>query len=125
MPYIVPHVSSVVIQLRLTRSIQQCHSTIMNIPNHFFMLVSHSGEYMANGFTNAIRHQFAMIAKVIARRSQVFVSIRGRSCGVVNIRNMFLKFDRKAYSYCFRNIFVSIAIILIDVKAFGVIVRHS
>ena len=27
------------------------------------MLLSHSGEYMANGLTNAIRHQFAMIAK--------------------------------------------------------------
>ena len=26
------------------------------------MLVSHSGEYMANGLTNAICHQFAMIA---------------------------------------------------------------
>ena len=39
----------------------------------------------------------------------MFVSIRGRSCGVANIRNMFLKFARKAYSYCFRNIFVSIA----------------
>ena len=26
------------------------------------MLVSHSGEYMANGLTNAIRRQFAMIA---------------------------------------------------------------
>ena len=27
------------------------------------LLVSHCGEYMANGLTNAIRHQFAMIAK--------------------------------------------------------------
>ena len=27
------------------------------------MLLSHSGEYMANGLTNAIRHEFAMIAK--------------------------------------------------------------
>ena len=27
------------------------------------MLLSHSGEYMANELTNAIRHQFAMIAK--------------------------------------------------------------
>ena len=46
-----------------------------------------SGECMANGLTNAIRHQFAMI-----------VSIRGRSCGVANIRNRFLKFARKACS---------------------------
>ena len=35
---------------------------------------------MANGLTNAIRHQFAMIA----RHALVFVSIRGRSCGVAN-----------------------------------------
>ena len=69
------------------------------------MLVSHCGEYMANGLINAIRND----RKVIARHSQVFVSIRGRSCGVANIRNMFRKFARKAYSYCFRNISVSIA----------------
>ena len=35
---------------------------------------------MANGLMNAIRHQFAMIAI----HSLVFVSIRGRSCGVGN-----------------------------------------
>ena len=35
---------------------------------------------MANGLTNAIRHQFAMIA----RHSLVFLSIRGRSYGVAN-----------------------------------------
>ena len=40
--------------------------------------------------------------KVIARHSKMFVSIRGRSCGVANIRNRFLKFAREAYSYCFR-----------------------
>ena len=50
--------------------------------------------------------------KVIARHSLMFVSIRGRSCGVANIRNRFLKFARKAYSYCFRthrNIFLLMA----------------
>ena len=29
----------------------------------FVMLVSHCGEYMANGLTNAVRHEFVMIAK--------------------------------------------------------------
>ena len=46
-----------------------------------------SGECMANGLT-------------------------GRSGGVANIRNRFLKFARKAYSYCFRkhrNIFLLMA----------------
>ena len=38
----------------------------------------------------------------------MFVSIRGRSCGVANIRNRFLKFARKAYSIPI--VFVSIAI---------------
>ena len=40
------------------------------------------------------------------------LSIRGISCGVANIRNRFLKFARKAYSYCFRkhrNIFLLMA----------------
>ena len=50
--------------------------------------------------------------KVIARHSQMFVSTRGRSCGVANIRNRFLRVARKAYSYCFRkhrNIFLLMA----------------
>ena len=48
-----------------------------------------SGECMANGLTNAIRHQFVMIAK-LSPDIRMFVSIRGRSCGVANIRNRFL-----------------------------------
>ena len=39
------------------------------------MLVSHCGEYMANGLTNAIRHQFAMIAN----DRQTFVGVRKHS----------------------------------------------
>ena len=39
------------------------------------MLVSHCGEYMANGLTNAIRHQFAMIAN----DRQKFVAVRKHS----------------------------------------------
>ena len=39
------------------------------------MLLSHSGEYMANGFTNAIRHQFAMVKS----DRQTFVGVRKHS----------------------------------------------
>ena len=33
-----------------------------SIDNYFVMLLSHCGEYMANGLTNAVRHEFVMIA---------------------------------------------------------------
>ena len=36
------------------------------------MLVSHSGDYMANGLTNAVRHEFVMIAN----DRQTFVAVR-------------------------------------------------
>ena len=36
------------------------------------MLVSHCGEYMANGLTNAVRHEFVMIAN----DRQTFVAVR-------------------------------------------------
>ena len=39
------------------------------------MLVSHRGEYMANGLTNAIRHQFVMIAN----DRQTFEGVRKHS----------------------------------------------
>ena len=39
------------------------------------MLVSHCGEYMANGLTNAVRHEFVMIANY----RQTFVAIRKHS----------------------------------------------
>ena len=39
------------------------------------MLVSHCGEYMANGLTNAVRHEFAMIAN----DRQTFVAVRKHS----------------------------------------------
>ena len=44
------------------------------------MLVSHCGEYTANGLTNAVRHEFVMIAN----DRQTFVA-RGRVCGVSNV----------------------------------------
>ena len=40
-----------------------------------FMLLSHCGEYMANGLTNAVRHEFVMIAN----DRQTFVSVRKHS----------------------------------------------
>ena len=39
------------------------------------MLVSHSGEYMANGLTNAVRHEFVMTAN----DRQTFVAVRKHS----------------------------------------------
>ena len=39
------------------------------------MLLSHCGEYMANGLTNAVRHEFVMIAT----DRQTFVSVRKHS----------------------------------------------
>ena len=48
------------------------------------MLVSHCGEYMANGLTNAVRHEFVMIAN----DRQTFVAVRKHSrsfCGVSNV----------------------------------------
>ena len=48
---------------------------------------------LANGLTNAIRRQFAMIV----RNSQVFVGILGVFVSILGV-NMLLKFVRKAYS---------------------------
>ena len=48
------------------------------------MLVSHRGEYMANGLTNAVRHEFVMIAN----DRPTFVAVRKHSrsfCGVSNV----------------------------------------
>ena len=39
------------------------------------MLVSHCGEYMANGLTNAVRHEFI----IIANDRQTFVAVRKHS----------------------------------------------
>ena len=55
----------------------------------------------------------------------MFVRIRGRSRGVANIRNMFLKFARKAYYVVFVTFSQASQDILIDGKAFVVTVRHS
>ena len=39
------------------------------------MLLSHCGEYMANGLTNSVRHEFVMIAN----DRQTFVAVRKHS----------------------------------------------
>ena len=39
------------------------------------MLLSHCGEYMANGLTNTVRHEFVMIAN----DRQTFVAVRKHS----------------------------------------------
>ena len=41
----------------------------------YLMLVSHCGEYTANGLTNAVRHEFVMIAN----DRQTFVAVRMHS----------------------------------------------
>ena len=43
--------------------------------SHLLMLLSHCGEYMANGLTNAVRHEFVMIAN----DRQTFVAVRKHS----------------------------------------------
>ena len=58
------------------------------------------GEWVFEGNSPPIRDDNI----VLAIYSYVFVSLRGRSWCDANIRNMLLKFSRKAYSYCSRNI---------------------
>ena len=54
--------------------ITYAHSQYRTMPD-FVMLVSHCGEYMANGLTNAVRHEFVMIAN----DRQTFVAVRKHS----------------------------------------------
>ena len=56
----------------------------INIPIQFVMLVAQCGEYMANGLTNAVSHEFVMIVND-RQTFELFVSIRGRFCGVSNV----------------------------------------
>ena len=55
---------------------QSCDG-LMNPESYFHsvMLVSHCGEYVANGLTNAVRHEFVMIAN----DRQTFVAVRKHS----------------------------------------------
>ena len=48
---------------------------MVDVPINTLMLVSHCGEYMANGLTNAVRHEFVMIAN----DRQTFVAVRKHS----------------------------------------------
>ena len=43
--------------------------------DHALMVVSQCGEYMANGLTNAVRHEFVMMAN----DRQTFVAVRKHS----------------------------------------------
>ena len=52
-----------------------CMHAVVTIKHIHFMLVSHCGEYMANGLTNAVRHEFVMIAN----DRQTFVAVRKHS----------------------------------------------
>ena len=57
------------------------HSLAIHWPNQVMlsglshMIVSHCGEYMANGLTNAVHHEFVMIAN----DRQTFVAVRKHS----------------------------------------------
>ena len=52
-----------------------CRLVVGHISTAVVMLLSHCGEYMANGLTNAVRHEFVMIAN----DRQTFVSVRKHS----------------------------------------------
>ena len=52
-----------------------CFCEVAWVENPSVMLLSHCGEYMANGLTNAVRHEFVMIAN----DRQTFVSVRKHS----------------------------------------------
>ena len=52
-----------------------CYTDILTDDIVSLMLLSHCGEYMANGLTNAVRHEFVMIAN----DRQTFVSVRKHS----------------------------------------------
>ena len=55
------------------------------------MLFSHCGKYMANGLTNAVRHEFVMIAN----DRQTFVQTRHNSVG--GIRSFSVKIGINPY----------------------------
>ena len=64
-----PHASFAVLD-SIDESVQPWRTPIYTVANIlanvnklYSRLIRHSGEYMANGLMNAIRHQFAMIAK--------------------------------------------------------------
>ena len=59
----------------LLLSIATCTCPLYVKPTLLLMLLSHCGEYMANGLTNAVRHEFVMIAN----DRHTFVSVRKHS----------------------------------------------
>jgi hypothetical protein len=77
----------------MTHFLNTVHSTVTCIIT-VIMLLSHSGEYGCEWAYECNSPPFRNDQKVFDRHSYVFVSIR--SWGVANIRNMLLKFARKA-----------------------------
>ena len=65
------------------------------------MLLSHCGEYMANGLTNAVRHEFVMIAT----HSYLFVSIRGRFVSFVRNSQGFVRNSQAFVTICKASLF--------------------
>ena len=66
--------SSIVI-MPTNKIIPNCNIFYNRPVDFLVMLLSHCGEYMANGLTNAVRHEFVMIAN----DRQTFVSVRKHS----------------------------------------------
>ena len=100
------------------------YAFLTNFRNMFLILLLHISECVGNGLMY-ISSPYLLTnrngRKVIAQHSIVFVSIRGHPRGFANIRNMFLKFVRKAYSQL---IYKQSQAILIDGNAFVVILRR-
>ena len=61
-------------------------NTIILVFTKYVMLLSHCGEYMANGLTNAVRHEFVMIAN----DRQTFVCVRKHSRSFYGVSNVML-----------------------------------
>ena len=60
----------------LIHFVAQNYRSLINLLSlRTIMLLSHCGEYMANGLTNAVRHEFVMIAN----DRQTFVYVRKHS----------------------------------------------
>ena len=66
----------VMVSLRLGSSTAKENLLMVGVSSSIaLMLLSHCGEYMANGLTNAVRHEFVMIAN----DRQTFVAVRKHS----------------------------------------------
>ena len=68
-------------------------SLTMGLKRDFVMLLSHCGEYMANRLTNAVRHEFVMIANDFLWCFECYAGLTSGECmenGLTNaIRHQF------------------------------------